>query len=267
MTPNDSTDIRDVAFRIGRHVSLLEELLDGPKYKSELGDVLEVAKSTVYYRYTKLEALGLVDSERDGYRLTPIGRLLTEMYLDTLERMASVYEAGELLAELPPDATPPSEVLRGAEPVLGNGQPEQSGTQFLDWTLAADEIQGLLPYASCTFIERLCSELDSSETSIELALEPSTIEYLVDSSPEHCESVFESESSTVYEAEELPPYGLVIVEEPRPEFGLVVYTDYGHVIGFVRSRCECGLEWAREEYQAHTNGRCRRVTAGVVSDD
>lgn len=263
MSTDKPTDVQAVTSCLSRHHRLLEALRDGPKTKSKLADILDVSKPTVYYRFDQLQSHDIATRGTDGYRLTPLGHLVASAHLDAAARIECAYEIGPLLETMPPEAIPPPEALEGASCALCEGRPEGPSAEFREWILDASTVRGVLPHASRTFLERLCDAVECDETKmdVEIVLATETVEHLLETSPEVCRSVVESDVAVVLETPARPPYGLVLVEAPRPEFGLVAFTDHGHLLGFVRSASERGRRWAREEYEAYRAESNKRTTA------
>lgn len=263
----ETPDIQELECRISKNIHLLEELLYGPKRKAELADALGVTKQTIYNRFTDLDEFDLVERQRDRYRLTIACRPIVEMHLQTLEAMENVFDARALLQGVPAEAHPPVAVLEAARPVLPEGHPEQVRNQFCEWVLDADEVRGLLPHVSYSFIDRLCERLRANRITDELALSTDSMTYLQDSCPEACCTFRESDSTLVVERSQLPPFGLVVVDEPRREAGLVGYTDDGYVCGFMRFPTERGHRWADERLATCIDERQPDASAPRVTTD
>lgn len=266
MTDPTHDDVNEILTCLSKNTRLLKELRSGPKYKPELAAVLDVAKSTVYYRFRNLEKHGLVARGPDGYRLTPIGEQLTDVHLDALSKLKSVCEAEPLLANVPQEACPPPDALQGARISVCNGQPEELSTEFREWLLSASEIRGLLPYVSRTFIEQLEPKVRMADVAVELLVAPQTAEYHRNATPDIWRSLLESLSTVVFETVDQPPFGLVIVDKPRSEFTLLAFTDHGHTLGFVRSANECGVDWARDVYETKKSESTQPVTPKTVTN-
>lgn len=253
MNEGERPDVRELARRLGKNVQLLRELLAGPKHKAELADALDVSKSTVYYRFEQLEEYHLVTREADGYQVTTVGRYLAETYLEALEAMENLCGTRELLRELPAEAVPPRSAFADATTVLPDGHPEQLWTEFCEWVLAADEVRAMLPRASCALFDRVHEKLQDEELTLEVTLSPEVTEYLASNRPEKYPSVVGSESVVARETTDLPGYGLTLVDEPRREFGLLVYTENGYLAGFVRFDSRTGWRWADELFSEYTD--------------
>jgi predicted transcriptional regulator len=239
--------VRELGCRITKNVRLLEELQYGPKRKGELADALGVTKQTIYNRFNDLEEYDLVERQGDDYGLTTVGRVVVERQLETLDAMREIFEARSMIQKLPADAFPPGDALEAARTVRPNGHPEQVRRAFCEWVLEADEVRGLLPHTSCEFVEHVGEKLRENGLSIGLVLSPETMAYFREYRAEDLRTVLESDSAVLVEAADLPPFGLVVVDEPRREAGLVCYTDDGYVRGFMRLPTECGYRWADEQ--------------------
>lgn len=248
-------DVHEIGRKVSKHIHLLEELLDEPKRKAELADEFGIHKDTVYRRIDDLDGLDIVDRQGDGYFLTDVGYHIVNRYLVALEAMEEIYETRVLFREVPDEALPPGDALEKARTVLPDEHPEQLREEFNEWVLGAERVRGMFPQISYTFIERLSEELQSGSIEIDVAFAPETMTYLEECCPEVYNSVRESDSTSIMEASDLPPFGLVVVDEPLRESGLVAYTDDGYMTGFMRSATESGHEWAHDQFARHTDER------------
>lgn len=242
----EQRDVRELGRSVSKNGRLLQELLAGPKHKAELADVLGVSKSTVYYRMDGLKEYDLVESGAEGYRLTTVGQWIAETYLEALEEMQSVHEVRTVLQEIPSEAVPPRDVLEAASTVLPDGHPEQVCNAFCKWILEADKIRGMLPHVWFTLVERLTETLRTDEMTIDVAVTPQTMENVREYRPEDYRTLLDAESSVVLETDDLPSFGLVVVDRLHTEVGLLGYTDDGYVRGFMRFDGESGYRWADE---------------------
>lgn len=260
-------DIHDIGWKISKHAHLLEELLDGPKRKADLADELDVSKHTVYRWTDELVRSSIIERHSEGYRLTVVGRQVVERFQVTLESMADIYETRIIVDVVPAEEFPPSDALQAGETVRPDGHPEQVRNQFCEWVLGAHAVRAMLPNVSYRFVERLCEELQSGGIAIDVGLAPDSIVYLEDCCPEAYCSVRDSDSTVVVETPDLPSFGLVAVDEPRPEAGVVVYTDEGYVSGFLRLPTESAHRWADEQFAKYTDKRLQRSAPLGVSMD
>lgn len=260
-------DIQDIGCCVSNNYHLLQELLEGPKQKAELADELGVSKHTVYRWADELTRSNLVGRTSEGYRLTVVGRHVLERYLGMLESMEGIYETRRTVNEVPAEVLPPRDALEEARTVLPDGHPEQLRSQFCEWVLDGHAVRGMFPHVSYRFVERLCEELQTGGITIDVALAPDTLGYLQDCCPEACSSVRESDSSVVVETADLPSFGLVVVDEPRREAGLVVYTGDGYVSGFLRAPTESAYRWGDEQLAKYTGERLHRsAQKGIATE-
>lgn len=263
----EKTDIRELGRRVSKNTRLLEELLYRPKYKGELADALGVTKQTIYNRFKTLAEYDLVERQGGMYCLTTVGRPIVEKHVETLDAMQDVFDARRVLQEVPPEALPPGDVLESSRTVRPDGHPEQVREEFCKWVLGAEEVRGMLPSVSYTFIERLCAKLRSDGVTIEIALTPETMAYLRECCPDACCTVRESDSTVVIETPDIPSFGLVVMEEPRREAGLVVYSEDGGVRGFIQSPTQSGSQWAEEQLAKYTTEKEAQSTPSRVTID
>lgn len=246
-------DSQEMAYRINMNVGLLQELQDGPKQKAELAEALDVSKSTVYHGYEDPNGHDLLERGSDGYRLTTVGRYIAETYVEMLVTITDIHCTRSLLEEMPPDVAPPRDVLEAASTELHDGHPEQVQTTFCEWISTTDEVRGVIPHVRCAFVECVSETLLTDGLTMELTLTPEAMEYLEGHHPEDLRTVLESDSTVVIEATDLPSFGLVVVDEPRREAGLVSYTDEGAISRFIRFPTESAYRWADEQISKYTD--------------
>lgn len=262
----DST-IRELGCVVSKNALLLSELLDGPKCKTTLADEIGVSKSSIYYRHDVLEEYDLVERGSEGYRLTPVGRLVTERYLGALEAMKDAFAPRVLLQEVPDDAVPPSDVLEGAETVLPEGRPERVRTDFCEWVRSANEVRGMLPYASCALVESVSEKLTDDGLALDVTMTPETMAYLREYRADEVRAIRDAESTTIREMATLPSFGLVVIDEPSREVGLIVFDDDGYVCGFLRTDSESGYRWGTGLIAKYTESQNRRSPQTRVRTD
>lgn len=97
-TIHTATDVVDTV--INRH-ELLDCLLNRPLDKRTLEDDVSVSRSTIDRAVRELEVLGLVEYSNEGYKVTPVGELVTTECADVLELAAIALEFDEFLRWLP----------------------------------------------------------------------------------------------------------------------------------------------------------------------
>lgn len=263
----DQSESRELGCSITKNVELLEELLDGPKRKGELADALGVTKQTIYNRFTQLQEFDLVERHGDGYGLTTVGRVVVEKQLRTLDGMDDILAAKSMVSKLPTDAVPPIDALESARTVVPEGHPEQVRREFRQWVLGADRVRAVFPYTSARFVEQLCETIQRERLTIDVALAPDSMTYLQECCPDAYCSVRDAESTVVVEASDPPAFGLVLVDEPRREAGLIGYTDDGYVCGLMRFQSEDGHHWADDQLKRHIDWPLPEATPGQVASD
>lgn len=263
----EQRDIQDIGCSIAKNVRLLEALQGGTKTKPELADELSVSKSTVYYRFEELNEYDLVGRGPEGYRLTNVGRIITETYLEELGAMRNAYSIRAMLRKVPDEGVPPSNALQSARTVLPDRHPEEVRTEFCEWLHTAEEIRGMVPHASCSLVEFVCAQVETGDLTLDVTLTPESMAYLRENHPEETRTVCDADSTVVRERADLPSFGLVVVDEPWREAGLVVYTDDGYVSGFMQLPTERAHRWATEQLAKYTEERRSHTTPTRVTTD
>lgn len=263
----EEPDMDELGCIVSKNARILRALESGPMHKCELADELGVAKQTIYRWFGDLSELDLVERGSDGYRLTTGGKCITETYLETAATMKAIHRCGTLLQDVPTDAVPPLEVLKEAIPVLPERHAEQVRTEFRKWVTGADVVRCMVPHVSFAFIEVVHEQLQSNEMTLKIVLSQAAEEYIKERCSETYSSFRESEASEIQVTSDLPPFGLILVDEPHREAGLIVYDDRGSVRGFMRTSCERGRQWGEDQLASCIEEHIQQQPPTEVSTD
>lgn len=226
-----------------------------PRYKRDFVEELPHSRSTVDRAIRELEVAGLVQRTSDGYTTTPIGRWTVDQYRTTLETLADVVAAQDVLDQLPADCPFSPALLAGADTErtdaaapyrLPNGVQER-----LD---AAEQIRMVLPLLANPQLLDCChQQVVSRGASLELIMDRALSETLTSEFPG---AVAEMAAARTGEFQafltEVPAFGMVLTETPAgASVSVIVYADHWAVYGAIHTQSEAAIAWAEEYYEHH----------------
>lgn len=247
MTRN--SDARDVIETVVKRASFLDRLAAGPTTKRDLRDDLDVSRSTVYKAVRELEDAGIVEQTEGGCRLTLFGRLLVEQYQRFAETVGDVERHRSLLGVLPPDCPVITDVLVGAEFVLGERHaPNLPVGRIEDLVRRADRVAAMTPVVIPQYVDLYHEQVVDRDTTADVVLEAPVVEYLRSDHGERFAEAVETGRLAVWETDETLPFGLVY---SRDELAVMVYTDSGELSGVIVNDTDAALDWGREVFHRY----------------
>lgn len=245
----------NVVATLVKSATLLGALRSGPRYKSELADELGVSKSTVYNWACELGNYGLLERTTEGYCLTTLGRMHARLFEDVCERSTRLFEAEPLLSDLDAECLPPVEAIVSAEFICSEQNPDYPMNEFLGQIREAARIECLLPVAHTRFLDTLSALADSGAFTGELVCESSVLEYICTQFADRSQALFDADGTAIYQTDQRLPFGLTILDGECVT--VAVYTDRGHLAGFILIEAEDGLQWAHSVYDEYRRGAMR----------
>lgn len=206
-----------VAFLAGseQRVAVLEALADGDRpTKDELVDRCGAARVTVNRNLEKLSERGLAAATGDGWRLTPLGELLVEEFLELVEAAGTAADLAPVLRRLPADGfdLDPGK-LAGAEVTTATpANPYAPAERQNETVRAADSARMVLPAIRPGQSADVAERVAAGALDLELVTSPSVARTLREESPDALEAFEDSEGATVVAYEEGVPYYLGLVD-------------------------------------------------------
>lgn len=236
----------------GRREPLLSLLQDEPCTKAELEASLEVSRSTVDRSIRELESAKLVERSDDGFQLTLAGLLLFRDYERYRDRAAGVFEALELLSELPRDADIDATGLRDAEVTLADRtSPYLPAQSYLDAVEAADHVDHLSTAVGPQSVDVFRRAIVDSGLEVRLAVFESVSRRLVSDFGEALAAMFASGRMAMRMVDDHPGYSLGIVEsDGDTTVHYLVYAEDG-VRGSIRSGHPDAVAFGREVFRRY----------------
>lgn len=261
MVEDTGTDTDEAVDIVSRRASVIDCLIDGPKYNRDIRDALEVSRSTAYKATSELETLQLVRRGDDGHELTVFGQLLYDEYRRFRDRVDDVCRAGGLLAVLPPDVKIPFDVVEDAEISLSKRHaPNEPVREIERLVEAASSVKGTAPVVLPRYVELFSRQVMSGELEAELVWERPVFEYLITDYEEDFTAALEKDDLRGWVTDAELPYGLLVVEEPTQEIAVVVYDDTGDIEGVLINHSDRAYAWGRDRWDEYLSSATRPVS-------
>lgn len=258
---------------IARRSTVLAALADGPSFKRDLIDRLDVSRSTVDRAVEELREAELCRRTDGGFELTLTGRLLLERHREYLESATATLDAGDVLAPLPADTEIDVAALVGAEVHAADATtPYQPLEPLHDAIEVADRYRGLLPALEDPRHVRLLYEhvvVEANDAT--LVVDDDLHERLRSEYPRRLDAMADAGRFEVFVGS-TPPYGLVLTEaDGEPTVSLVVFGSDGGVRGVIQNDSPGAVAWAEDRFErARTDANVqtpqRRTNGGTATN-
>ncbi|MDG5778923.1 hypothetical protein VB773_22275 [Haloarculaceae archaeon H-GB2-1] len=263
MTGSGELDVETALDVVSRRAAVIECLKDGPKYNRDVRDELDVSRSTVYKAVSELESLELVRRGNDGHELTVPGRLLFEEYRKFRDRLEVVARPSHVLAVLPADASVPYVLLDGAEVYSSDRHAPHRPVHEIERVVTeAAVVEGTGPVVLPSYVTLFAEQVVADELEAELVFERPAFDHLVSDYGDEYGEAFSSENLTLWTTDAELPYGLLVVTDPSPKVGVIVYDRGGELKGFVLNDSASAYEWGHAEWT-----RCRAAATRAQPDE
>ena len=253
--------IQEALQTIDRRRALLERLRS-PAEKRELVESLDCSRATVDRAIRRLEQLGWIVRDEDGWQLSYAGRTLLEQYLQFREEFADVLSGTELLSSLPPDADVDASLFAGAWMTPGD-RPEDSAVDTGYSTVddanelpadlrarieSADRIRLVAPAETAATLLSSCRELSSGP--VEAVLDRRVLSRLPERTPALARWLVATDRTTAFAAE-APPYALLLLSEgDATTVSVVGHREDRTVEGVASNEADEAVEWGDRRYRA-----------------
>ncbi|AFK21558.2 HTH domain-containing protein (plasmid) [Haloferax mediterranei ATCC 33500] len=252
MSTNSRIDPDDVVDAVARRADVIQRLLDGPQYNRDIRESLGVSRSTAYKAIRELEELGLARRGDSGYELTAAGYLLFEEYQRFRSRVEVICRPAQLLAILPTDIDLDVEVLEGAEVSFAERHaPNRPVTMIGDAIRDADVLRGTGPVVLPSYVDLFHEQFIAGKLEAELVFERAAFNHLATDYADQFAEAVESDVLKVQVTDEELPFGLLVIEEPTPKVGIIVYDRGGELRGFILNDSERAVEWGKEKWEQY----------------
>lgn len=249
---SDTAAIRAALDVLDRRERFVAVLADGPLWKRDLQDELDVSRSTVYKAIRDLEELGLVERRDDGYDLSIVGRRLYERRQQFHEVAAEIYDPVPFLSGLPTDIDLPEALFLDAELVSGERFAPNRPVRTIERLVRETEsLKGLTPVVLPQYVDTFHERLISNELRAELLLERPVLEHLVTEYEGPFEEAVAAGDLAIYTTDERLAYGLLLLEAPDRRVVFIAYGPGGNLRGLIINESPAAIEWAETTWERH----------------
>ncbi|MFC4408574.1 helix-turn-helix transcriptional regulator [Haloarchaeobius iranensis] len=246
-------DVGELLKLLSKRRSFLASLYDEPKEKPELAADCEVARSTVGRAIRELEMAGLVVRGDEGFELTVPGRLVVDQFHQFEGSVDAICGMDELLSTLPrPDLIPPAMFVDGEVTQSDIHAPDKAMQETVDLVSTAERVRGVSPAVHGVYVETFNERIQRDGLETELVFSADALTELATTYADYI--MGDADGVTIYQIEELPPLGLMLVdhEDGTTEASVGIYTDNGVqvVVRNTNPNAVAGLREAFESYRA-----------------
>lgn len=213
-----------------KHDVVMSMILEGESDPVAIAEELHMEEAIVLDVLDTLHTHDFI-TERDGRYVPTIYGLLTfEEYLlgknDVRKALGVVDDFTSYLDELPPADAIDAVVLDGA--VIERPKPGAplDPMQYLDELIrAASNVRGLLVQYDFSIMTALADQISVDELTAEIVTAPRLTTYLRENPivTFPLEELLVEDRFALYDAADVLPFGMIIVDEPTPLVGVIVY--------------------------------------------
>jgi predicted transcriptional regulator len=258
MEPADGSTLSSVVSR--RHEVLAASGPDAVD-KRDLTDRLDVSRSTVDRAVRELERHGLVERTDGGVRRTLVGTICFREYRRTMERMAAVAAAVDVLAPLPPDTALDPAVLVGATVVEPTPNAPYEPVRYQNEVIQrADEVRVCATAVVPPQVEILHREVVENGLRLTGITSPRALDCLVKDFHAETVEALDTGRYEMYLTDQPVPYGVLVADGPAGAEMLVsVYDEDGSITGTVGNDAPEAVAWAADRIDRYLDGAERIV--------
>nr|WP_143423337.1 transcriptional regulator [Halegenticoccus soli] len=250
-----------------QRAEFVECLLAGPKFQPELKEELQVSRSTTYKATRELLSHRLIMQADNGYRPTILGRLIFEEYQRLLANIERISSPARLLWPISANLDMTIAALTDSQVILPeHHHPNRPIHEVEKLIREASHLKGIAPVVRPQYVTLFNNQFKMEKLTAELVTETPVLNYLTENyATQFCEPLH-SGALTVWEMGEPLPFGLLLVERPTEQMGLVVYEPDGGIRGLVVTGSTDAVEWAQHTWQQYQS-QTRRVEPTSLCGD
>jgi predicted transcriptional regulator len=252
MTNEPDIEADEAIDAVTRRASVIECIVDGPKYNRDIRDELGVSRSTAYKAVSELEELGIARRGDEGYELTVLGQSLFEQYRDFHGRVTDICRSDSMLAALPRETTIPFEFLDSAD--ISESQPHAPNrpVQKVEEIInAAEKIRGTGPVVLPRYVEIFAEQIVSDNLWAEIIYAEPVFEHLITVYQDDIMSTIESDNLEAWVTDSDLPFALLITDEPTKGAAMVIYDTEGTIKGVIANDTQEAYNWASEKWEQY----------------
>jgi predicted transcriptional regulator len=237
---------------IAGRAGLIECLDEGVTDKREIEERLNKSRSTINRWLSDLREADVITSEAEGHKLTVVGRLAYEEYVQFEERFSDIHNAKPLLVYLAPEVDFDVRILEGAEILLSDEiAPQEPILRLEDMVQKAQTrtIHGVSPVVLPRYVDFFHDQIVAEGLEAEFVLETDVMEYLLSAYHDEVTAVMETDRGTFTRVEgQGLPYGLAVVDDEGVWVG--IYESGGGLRGAIINKSLDAIQWGHEKYDS-----------------
>jgi predicted transcriptional regulator len=235
---------------VARREYVIEHLLQNHADKRELETALDVSRTTVNRAVNSLSDAECITYHDGKWSITLLGQVAYEEYKQLVARYEGLTTAQSLLHHLSPGTPLDGRLLTDMNILLAEPPaPHAPITQLEDLLQHSNQIKGLSSVVLPRYVPLFHHHIVERETDTELVLDVELIQYLCKSYPDEMYAVFESDTGMVWQHDQKPPFGLVLIDEEVVWFA--VYDEDGGLKGAIINDSEAAIIWATEIFHSY----------------
>lgn len=238
----------ELSVTLEKRFDCLAALVDDPRSKNELENIMEYSRSTLDRAIRDLREADLI-LYRDGVWMpTHLGRGVYDIRSQYLDRLEEMKKMASIIEPLPKDSPLGCAVVKDAEVHTATSSvPDAIMARVVDYLEGESTIRMITPRIALGFAEGLYGQVSNDDTDIlKLIIPGETFEELNQASPEFVNSLLDNEDIRLYRSEIPFSFGLWIADQDH--VGCVAYTDHG-VSGLIVNDTTDSLEWADDQWE------------------
>ncbi|AEH36911.1 helix-turn-helix transcriptional regulator [Halopiger xanaduensis] len=249
--------------RSDARIDILTRLFEsGPATQRELRTELDSSRSTVARSLSALEECGWVERHADGHRLTPVGTLVAEGFLDFVETLRAAEDLSPFLEWFPlAEYDLEIDQLEGAAITPSTpGDPYKPGRAQTEFMRSTSRFRAFLPSTELEGTKLLHERVTNGDLEAELIVSPA-VERTIESAsfaPLYREQL-RTDRMAVFVSDEPLPFYLGIDDDWTIQLG--VEDDEGFPRALLETAEPSVAEWATELYREYRSNARRKPSA------
>ncbi|WP_449272333.1 helix-turn-helix transcriptional regulator [Halorhabdus salina] len=231
----------------------LQALIEQPRPKSELEDIVECSRSTLNRSLRELADVGLGKYEDGIWKPTLLGRYSYQARADYRERLRNLSEAASLLQDQSYECSLSSQFLEGAEVHTAESSVPDAVLQTLfDFEDSSKKVCVATPTLTTGFARQIHHHVvDGAIESLEIVFTEKQLEKIRASFPEFIPNLLGHTGVDLFRSSIPFSYGIWLVDSIKA--AVVIFTEQG-VRGVLVNEKEKSVEWATTQYEQVKHG-------------
>lgn len=237
--------------------------------KREVTDAVPASRSTVDRSIRELEDAGLVTRGANGYRRTLLGELLLSEYYQFKAQTAELLSAGEVFADLPPQAEIGTPMLDDATIITATqATPHQPISSLCSMFSEGSDIRVLCPAVFPRLINA-CGTATNEKTDAELILTEPVVSALIKSYADTL-AAFRNTGTDIKLLDSTPQYGFAVSEQPTGATAGLLITDESGARALIKNSGPEAVAWVNkhiDEWCSQATNLSSQATSAVGAPD